>query len=660
MRKTVMRYFYLFLLLPVFLYAQDDFTDDDEFLFTDTEGITVVGTLKTSQQVASIDKEEIERRGAADIADLLQQTLGLNIVRYGGYGNQTGVNLRGFDSKRLVILVDGVQVNSSIDGRFNIEQIDLNSIERIEVIYGGSDTKYNVSGAFGGVINIITVKKQVQGLRFGGSIFNTSALPGEYRDRSGVTQGPHWEDLIDTQNYSFFTEYGSEIFSLSTSLFLNRAQNHFLFTDFNQRTRRKDNNEVWNTGGSVSFIWELPDFTKLITSTNIYYSDSNFPTTGFSSNYGKQQDFSVRQNFMVDMPRAFNDDLASELSLSWQFNHSDYFPPASAPSSRHDNQSLSVINRWNWFASEKLTLNTGIDYRFILIDSTEIGNRSRQDGGIYLTVEFLPVKQLLIISSVKAVVKSDGLTNINFIPKLGVLWNVTDNISVKNNYFRSFKFPDFEELYWTGGGGIGNPDLRSEDGWGTDIGAVLQNNFLKLECVFFAQWLKDSIHWFTGNGGMWRPENVGEAVFFGIDAKTGFEIPVSFWFLEKIAPSVSYQYLLSYLLSYGYTFTSNKRIPYNPEHTISCSLDFIWDSGSFLVSGHFESVRYHDTANLTALKPYFLLNASVNQKIGENYSIFGGLQNILNNSYESFYDYPMPGVLLTLGIKMKFKLEDRN
>ncbi|MDR2964537.1 MAG: TonB-dependent receptor [Treponema sp.] len=650
----------LFILLPFSLFAQDVSTDDDELLFDDTKGITVVGTVQTSQQMAVVDREEIERRGAADIADLLQETLGLNIVRYGGYGNQAGINLRGFDSKRMAILVDGVQVNSSMDGRFNLEQIDLNSIERIEVIYGGSDSKYNVSGSFGGVINIVTVKKQMPGLRIGGSVFNTSAMPGEYRGRNGETQSPRWEDLLDTQSCTLFAVYGGGDFSFSTNLFFNRAQNHFLFTDYNERTRRKDNNEVWDTGGSVSLVWELQNLTKLIASSNIYYGDSNFPTSGFSGSFGTQQDFSARQSFMVDMPRAFHDKLAAELSLAWHFNYRDYTPPAAAAGSRHDQQSISVINRWKWFAAERLTLRSGIDYKFIYLDSTEVGNRSRHDGGVYLTAEWTVTERLLVIPSAKAVFTTEGSAAVEIIPKLGILWNITDNFAIKNNYFRNFKFPDFEELYWSGGGamyGGGNPTLRSEDGWGADIGAAWQNDFAKLEGAFFTQWIKDSIHWFAGTGGIWRPENVGEAVIFGLETKAAFEIPVSIGPVKKIIPSVSYQYLVSYLLSYGYTFASNKRIPYNPEHTVSGSLDFVWSTGSFLISGHFESLRYHNTANTVSLKPCFLLNATVNQKIGDNYSVFGALRNILNTSYESFYDYPMPGITITLGLRVNYDVK---
>jgi vitamin B12 transporter len=636
-----------------------DVEEDGELYFYEEEGITVTGTMQTTQQMAVIEKEEIERRNAPDIASLLQETLGLNITRYGTYGNTTLLNLRGLDSKRVAFLINGVPVNSSLDGRFDIEQVDLNSIERIEVIYGGSDSKYNVSGAMGGVINIVTVKKQKPGLRLGASVSNTGVLPGEYRGRSGQTQGPNWEDLADTQNIDISSAYGGDGFSITANVFANRAQNHFLFIDRYNYSRRKDNNEVWDAGGSVSVTGELPDFSKLIASSMFYWGDKNIPASGFSGNVGRQHDIFSRNNVMLDMPRAFRDDLAMEASLGWYFIRKDYTSPADV-FSRHDQQNITAINRWNWYTSEQLALKSGVDYRFIYLNSTDIGKQNRHDGGIYLTAEYKPVRQFMITPSVKAVFANKGDTQFTAVPKLGFLWNVTDSLTLRNNYFRSFKFPDFEELYWSDGGasGVGNPDLKPEDGWGGDIGLSLSSKDLfNFESTFFTQWLKDSIHWYPGAGGVWRPENVGEAMFFGLDNKLRFEIPVSLGQVKKIISSVSYQYLLSYLLSFGYGFADNKRIPYSPMHTIGVSLEVPWESGSVIISGHYESLRYDDRANLTQLKPVFLLNAMINQKIGKNLAIFGVLRNILNESYQSFSDYPMPGITLTIGLRANLEVK---
>jgi vitamin B12 transporter len=634
---------------------------NEDILFLEDEGITVTASPETTQQKATVSREEIAKHHAPDMAALLQEILDLGVTRYGAYGNDTSINLRGFDSERIAFLVDGVPVSSPQNSEFDINQIDPASIERIEVIYGGADTKYTVSGALGGVINIITVKKQEPGLRIGGSVSNAATLPGKYRKRDGSTGEPHWEDLADTQNISFSAAYGAEEYSLSANIFANRAQNHFLFTDDNNRIRRKDNNEVWDSGLRLAFVRELDDYAKLILSGDAYYGDKNVPTSGFSSLAGKQKDFSTTQNIMFDMPRAFRDSLAAEASITHSWYDREFAPPEGAPS-RHDEHLVTAINRWSWHLAEKLTIRAGGDYRLSYLDSIDMGIRIRHDGGLYLTAEYQPHSSFLVIPSIKGVFSGPGAESPAVaVPKLGLLWQPADFITFKNNYYRSFKQPDFEDLYWSGTYQTqGNPDLKPEDGWGGDLGASYRHDkYLTIGSTFYVQWTDDSIHW-SDKSGIWRPENVGKAVFFGSENKIKIKVLLLNLPVEEIGVSLSYQYLLSYLLSYGYTWESEKRIPYMPAHTFGVSVDIPWIAGkqklagSIVVSGHYETLRFADTANITKLPPYFLLNINVNQDLSKNIGAFLAVNNVLNTSYESFNDYPMPGLSLRLGMRFNF------
>ncbi|MDR2096102.1 MAG: TonB-dependent receptor [Treponema sp.] len=636
----------------------DSFYDEGILLMEDDQGITVVETPETTQKKKLVTREEIARVQAPDLATLLQETLNLGVTRYGAYGNQTDINMRGFDSERVAFLINGVPANSPMAGEFEISQIDLNAIDRIEVIYGGSDSKYNVTGALGGVINIITIKDQKPGLSLGGGVTNTSALPGGYYEKNNQRGDPHWEDMADAQKVTLSGAYGAETFSVTGNIFANRAGNHFIYKDviFN-KIRRKTNNEVWDLGGSASFIWNLPDLSKLILSADGYYGDKNIPTGGYSEIKGKQKDFSTRQNIMLDMPRAFRDDLATEASLSHTWKTLTYEPPTDA-SSLHDEHIITAINRWSWYPLSWLALKGGGDYRYSGLDSTDMNWRDQHDGGLYLTFEIKPVEQFLIVPSIKAIFNSNGASQVVPMPKLGFAWFATEYLTIRNNYFRSFKNPDFEDLYWPAQTDVaGNPDLKPEDGWGVDLGAAYQYKIFSLDTTLFAQYTSDSIHWAPGSDGTWRPSNVGEAAFFGLDGKISVAIPLPKGPFIKIIPSLTYQYMLSYMLSYGYDFSSEKRIPYMPDHTVGFSLDLLWKTGSFLISGHFESERYTDTANITVLDSHFLLNANINQKIGDNLTAFAVFRNLLNASYQSLSEYPMPGITMTLG--MRFNIEPK-
>jgi vitamin B12 transporter len=81
--------------------------------------------------------------------------------------------------------------------------------------------------------------------------------------------------------------------------------------------------------------------------------------------------------------------------------------------------------------------------------------------------------------------------------------------------------------------------------------------------------------------------------------------------------------------------------------------------GSFLVSGRYESTRYADTGNIIELEPCFILNAVYNQNLNKNIVLFAKINNALNAHYVSFADYPMPGITMTLGIKLNFDINTK-
>jgi vitamin B12 transporter len=343
----------------------------------------------------------------------------------------------------------------------------------------------------------------------------------------------------------------------------------------------------------------------------------------------------------------FRDDLWTEASLTYQQTISRY-----GALSMGGDQNVSAINRWAWEPSSKLTLRSGLDGRYIHVDTTEDGDRSGTNGGAYLTTEFRPWKLLVLIASVKGVTDTKQT---EAVPKLGFAWQLTDVVTIKNNYFRSFKFPDFDDLYYRSPDElyVGNPALKPEDGWGTDFMAefAFTDHFSTTSALYY-QWTKDSIHW-VKQGGRWSPENIGVATFIGGDVRPSLTIPLDKGPLTKITLGGSYQYQISWLLNEGLVYADNYRIPYMPMHMLGGSVGLDWRSGSLLVSAHYETLRYADVGNSMPLEPYCLLNINYNQDIGPHVTAFAVLRNALNQLYTSFAEYPMPGVTLTVGMRIQ-------
>jgi vitamin B12 transporter len=116
--------------------------------------------------VSVFTREDIEKAQAQSLADLLQGEAGFEFARNGGRGATTSFFLRGLDSVNLVILVDGVRVQTDAIGSTTSNDFPLFQIERIEILRGNATSLYG-EAAVGGVINIQTRRGQGEPAGYG-------------------------------------------------------------------------------------------------------------------------------------------------------------------------------------------------------------------------------------------------------------------------------------------------------------------------------------------------------------------------------------------------------------------------------------------------------------------------------------------------------------
>ncbi|MCW8917406.1 MAG: TonB-dependent receptor [Gammaproteobacteria bacterium] len=128
---------------------------------------------ETLASVTVITRAEIESSQATSLMELVQsRTVGLDLSRNGGPGSNTSLMLRGTNSNHLLVLIDGVRVNSAIDGGFKWNNLPLAQIERIEIVRGPRSTLYGAD-AIGGVVQIFTRKETGLYATLGGGSYNT-------------------------------------------------------------------------------------------------------------------------------------------------------------------------------------------------------------------------------------------------------------------------------------------------------------------------------------------------------------------------------------------------------------------------------------------------------------------------------------------------------
>ena len=106
-----------------------------------------------SEPYTVVSDRLIQQQQPIDIAAALDTKPGLTISRDGMWGSQ--VAIRGLSRNNIVTLVDGNRIDTATDLAAGLSMIDVNDIERIEVIKGAASSLYG-TGAVGGVINVIT------------------------------------------------------------------------------------------------------------------------------------------------------------------------------------------------------------------------------------------------------------------------------------------------------------------------------------------------------------------------------------------------------------------------------------------------------------------------------------------------------------------------
>lgn len=125
------------------------------------ETITVTATRMsqklqdTVQHTSIITRDQIEASTARDLPTLLRQESGIEIAQSGGMGTQAAFRIRGADPDHVLVLIDGVRINSVSAGTTAIEHILPDEIERIEIVRGNVSSVYG-SEAIGGVVQIFT------------------------------------------------------------------------------------------------------------------------------------------------------------------------------------------------------------------------------------------------------------------------------------------------------------------------------------------------------------------------------------------------------------------------------------------------------------------------------------------------------------------------
>ncbi|PAU54865.1 TonB-dependent receptor, partial [Pseudomonas sp. PICF141] len=109
-------------------------------------------------------RDDIDRLQPSSVTDLLRRVPGVQVGQTGGRGSLPGVYIRGTKSAQSLVLVDGQRIGNSTSGDSNLQHINIEQVERVEVLRGSRSVIYG-SDAIGGGIQIFPPRGGEQSLQ---------------------------------------------------------------------------------------------------------------------------------------------------------------------------------------------------------------------------------------------------------------------------------------------------------------------------------------------------------------------------------------------------------------------------------------------------------------------------------------------------------------
>lgn len=575
--------------------------------------------------VVVLGRRELDAVPGENLRDALLGIAGIDIRPQGGAGAQAGVSLRGSRTEHILVLIDGHRVNTAQGGGVDFSDLPLAEVERIEVLRGGGSALYG-SDPLGGVINIVT--------RRGGD--------GSLAAKLAIGSWDTYELTLGTGRQLGWGSYRLDLQRFG-------QVGDFVYEDNRGGRPQRINNRLIRNSVRGGATYRFEDSGELEASFGLYHAVKGVPgRIEFPTPNAAQRDF--RYDTGLGYRWFLGEDSELSARLYWQEQERDFFDP-SGPfpvDANHRNRQLSAEVLGTIDTARRGRAVVGLDYRRDEIDSTTDGRHHRVTGGVFGLYEF-DLGPVTVVPSVRL----DGQSGQRpiFSPKFGVMGRPTRSVTLRSNVGRSFRAPSFDDLYWPEDAfARGNPGLRPEHAVEWDVAATWQpSSRTRLDLGYFNRASSDLILWQPGIGGKWMPQNLSRVRFQGIEA--GFELGLP-W-PAGLSLSGSYSYLKATTHS-GTAAEIGKQLVGQPFHHGFTELRY--EQGDWLADLRVRAVgqRYTTAANTASLPSYAVVDALTRWRPEPEVELCLELRNLLNTSYRTVTDYPLPGLEIRLSAARKF------
>lgn len=616
---------------------------------------SVTKDMETPAAIEILHADDLQKTGATSVQEALKFSTG--IITHGqgprniSQGTMTSkAVIRGVE-KGTLVLVDGVPINQG--GRYNLEDIPVESIDRVEVVRGGGAVLYG-SEANGGVINIITKGKRANMVKAGFGNYGIQNYAASFQaGKLGFTAA--YDHTGKINNISAPTETTSKRSGAPRGLYYNIKRGEH--ANFNARYDFNDDLYVTHTYGRNSdhYVYKYTgidnaanagkEYKNVIHSTEenltaLHYTKNNFSANAFY-NRRDQETKNASAKINKKNPENFNPSSISHDKTSYL----------------DQTAGINFQNRWNFHRGSFML---GYEFQRDMQNKAASGTEkfySRNAHSLFgqVAYDFTHATQAnLNFRQTWTEADAAGNKYDKFTPEFVLMHHLDESTMVYGKVGQSFMLPTFTQLYGGGGNIVGVPDLKPEKGMHYELGAKKSIGKNAYRVALYSYKIEDFIDADT--------KNFPEVSYKNSDVKnTGIEID---WTRNQ-NENLSYRLGLTYshpqkqegkIDKHGVE-TKGEWHDYYGKLGFNAGIDYT--RGKLTTAFHISYLgdRTRDASPYASMKAQFFSDINFSYKANDNARFFLNIDNlfdrrdIISTSSSSFYNL---GRNFMAGVEYKF------
>ncbi len=599
---------------------------------------------KSVYQIRTISSERIQQRGATNVLGVLNNELGFRFSNDMTLGT-TDVQLMGMTGRNVKILLDGVPMADRGDTRESLSQIDINQIERIEIVEGPMSVSYG-SDALAGVINIITKKPGAE------HIWVNARLQEET-----VNNTYHFFSKSGLHNQSVALGGQKKRWNASAGV----TNNTFGGWQGLSQERSKDWLPKDQLFGNVKLGYRTDK-------TNLWYRlDALKETILSEGNVNKNTQQARDQKFITHrwMHQLQGDWKISErLQLNTQASYTDYKRRTQTSvidlttgkrtlSIGQGEQDVSTFQTQTFRAAAQYRLSSvfalqpGVDINLDAASGARIsGSPAIHDFAFFVSATIAPTSKISLRPGVRFI-KNSVYDAPPVIPSLNTKFTLNGNLDFRLSYARGFRSPALRELYFNffdASHSIkGNPNLKAEysDSFNGSLAWQYKRSgglLFKSTLGFFYNDFRNLINY----GFDPKEPNVSMTINIDKFKTTGSTFENTLYY-RNLQTTLGFSYIGRYnLFSEDEAFKDDNIAVFlwSPEVNSNFTYDFksIGTKLNFFYKYTGKRPSYSTTTNssgqavirLTEVAPFHWADITVTKVLSKYISLTGGVKNIFN------------------------------